>query len=112
MALKTEDLITQGLTQEQVNYVMAEYGKEINPLKSDRDNLRSQLNTAQATLKSFEGVNISELQTKVADLTKELENKETEYKQQLSERDFNEQLKEAIAASGARNAKAVIAMLD
>lgn len=112
MALKTEDLITQGLTQEQVNYVMAEYGKEINPLKSDRDNLRAQLNTAQATLKSFEGVNISELQTKVADLTKELENKETEYKQQLSERDFNEQLKEAIAASGARNAKAVIAMLD
>lgn len=112
MALKTEDLQAQGMTQEQINYVMAEYGKEVNPLKADRDNLREQLQSAQATLKSFEGVNVTELQTKVADLTKNLETKEAEYQQKLSERDFNDSLKEAITASGARNVKAVMAMLD
>lgn len=112
MALKTEDLQAQGLTQEQINFVMSEYGKEINPLKSDRDNLRSQLQTAQATLKSFEGVNVNDLQNKIITLTNDLATKETEYQQKLADRDFNDALKEAISASGARNAKAVMALLD
>lgn len=112
MALKTEDLQAQGLTQEQINYVMAEYGKEVNPLKADRDTLRTQLQTAQSTLKSFEGVNVAELQGKITQLTNDLAAKDTEYQQKLSDRDFNDTLKEAISAAGARNAKAVMALLN
>lgn len=112
MALKTEDLLAQGLTQEQVNYVMAEFGKEINPIKAERDNLRTQLNTAQTTLKSFEGVNVTELQGKITQLTNDLANKEAEYQSSIAEREFNDLLKEVISASGARNATAVAALLD
>lgn len=112
MALKTEDLLAQGLTQEQVNYVMAEHSKEINPLKTDITSLRTQLQTAQTTLKSFEGVDISELQNKVTTLTNDLATKEAEYQQKLADRDFNDNLKETISSFGARNTKAVMALLD
>lgn len=112
MALKTEDLQAQGLTQEQINYVMAEHGKEINPLKSEKDNLRTQLQTAQTALKSFDGVNVAEYQQKIAKLTKDLADKEAEYLRNIADRDFNDTLKEAISASGARNSKAVMALLD
>ena len=64
--MKTEDLQAKGLSQDQIDYVMAEYGKDINGIKQERDNYKTQLSTAQATLKSFEGVNVSELQGKIA----------------------------------------------
>lgn len=35
--MKREDLTAKGLTTEQIDFVMAEYGKEINPLKAERD---------------------------------------------------------------------------
>ena len=34
--MNTDDLKAQGLTQEQIDFVMAEHGKVVNPLKSDR----------------------------------------------------------------------------
>ena len=84
--MKTEDLQAKGLTQEQIDYVMAEYGKDINGIKQERDTYKTQLCTAQATLKSFEGVNISELQGKIQTLTTDLANKDAEYQKQLAER--------------------------
>lgn len=76
--MKTEDLQAKGLTQEQIDYVMAEYGRELNGVKQDRDNYKAQLAAAQATLKSFEGVNVQELQGKITQLTSDLAVKETE----------------------------------
>lgn len=35
--MKTEDLQAKGLSQEQIDYVMAEYGKDINGIKQERD---------------------------------------------------------------------------
>lgn len=112
MALKTEDLKAQGLNQDQINYVMAEYGKELNPLKTDRDNLRSQLNQAQATLKSFEGVDIAQLRNEVSRLETELRNKDAAYQKKMADRDFNDLLNSIVTGSKARNTKAVIAQLD
>ena len=43
MILKTEDLQKQGLNQDQINYVMAAVGKEVNALTAERDNYKSQL---------------------------------------------------------------------
>ena len=106
--MKTEDLQAKGLTQEQIDYVMAEYGKDINGIKQERDTYKTQLCTAQATLKSFEGVNISELQGKIQTLTTDLANKDAEYQKQLAERDFNDLLKTTAEGFKPRDIKAVM----
>ena len=110
--MKTEDLQAKGLTQEQIDYVMAEYGKELNGIKQDRDNYKTQLTTAQATLKSFEGVNVQELQSKITQLTTDLANKETEYQKQIADRDFNDLLKTTAEGYKPRDMKAVMPFLD
>lgn len=110
--MKTEDLQAKGLTQEQIDYVMAEYGKDINGIKQDRDNYKTQLETAQTTLKRFEGVNVSELQGKISTLTTDLANKEAEYQRQLADRDFNDLLKTTAEGYKPRDIQAVMPFLD
>lgn len=110
--MKTEDLQARGLTQEQIDYVMAEYGKELNGIKQDRDNYKTQLTAAQTTLKSFEGVNVQELQGKIIQLTADLANKETELQKQIADRDFNDLLKATAEGYKPRNLKAVMPFLD
>lgn len=46
--MKTEDLKAQGLTDEQIAFVMAENGKDINREKVKADSYKSQLETAKA----------------------------------------------------------------
>ena len=66
--MRREDLTAKGLTAEQVDFVMAEYGKELNPLKAERDSYKAQLDTAQASLKAMEGIDAAGLQTKITEL--------------------------------------------
>lgn len=74
--MKREDLTAKGLTAEQVDFVMAEYGKELNPMKAERDSYKAQLDTAQASLKAMEGIDAAGLQTKVTELTNQLKGKD------------------------------------
>lgn len=62
--MKTEDLQAKGLTQEQIDFVMAEYGKDLNAVKAERDGYRSQLDTAQTSLKAMEGIDAAGLRRK------------------------------------------------
>lgn len=110
--MKREDLTAKGLTAEQVEFVMSEYGKEHNPLIAERDGLKSQLATAQASLKALEGVNVTELQRKITDLTNTLSGKDAEIEKVKADAQFNELLKDAIRGAGARSEKAVIPFLD
>lgn len=113
--MNTEELQKQGLTQEQINYVMAEYGKELNPIKADRDNLRTQLDNAQESLKEFEGIdlkNVEELETKVNTLTQDLKNARKEGDDKVADLKFGMALEAAIRKAGGRNEKAIMAMLD
>lgn len=112
MVLKTEDLQKQGLTQEQINYVMAEVGREVNAITADRDTYKSQLETAQTTLKGFEGINVSELQGKITKLTNSMTAKDTEYQKQIADRDFSDLLKTTAAGYNPRDIKAVMPFLD
>lgn len=109
---RTEDLRAKGLSQEQIDFVMAEVGREFNAITTDRDSYKTQLETAQATLKSFEGVNVSELQGKVTQLTAELAAKDAEMKKQLADRDFNDLLKATAEGFKPRDLKAVMPFLD
>lgn len=101
-----------GLEKEIVDKIMEANGADIENLKSARDEYKRQLGEAQKTLKSFDGVDVQELQGKIATLTNDLAAKDTEIQQKLADRDFNDALKEAISSAGARNAKAVMALLD
>lgn len=82
---------------------------EVEKLRTSRDNYKSQLETA---LKKFEGVNVDELKGEIKKLNGELETKETEYQTRIADMEFNSVLDGAISESGARNTKAVKALLD
>lgn len=110
--MKREDLTAKGLTAEQVDFVMAEYGKELNPMKAERDSYKSQLDTAQASLKAMEGVDAAGLQTKITDLTNQLKGKDTEIAQIRSDYAFDSAVNDAIRKASGRNEKAIRALLD
>lgn len=117
--MKTEFLKELGLTEEQIKAVFAENGKDIKgeqdklePMKTQIEDLTSQLTTAKDTLKSFDGVDVKELQGKITQLSTDLSAKETEYQTKLADMEFNAQLDGSIGLLGAKNAKAVRALLD
>ena len=112
MILKTETLKEKGLTQEQIDFVMAEVGKEINSLTVERDSYKTQLDTAQASLKAMEGIDPADLNRQISDLSAKLSGKDAEIEKIKADYAFNDGLKEAIRKSGARNSKAVMALLD
>lgn len=104
-----EDL---GLEKEAIDRIMAENGSDIEKVKTERDAYKTQLDTAQQTLKSFEGVNVSELQGKITALTNDLAQKDNQYQAQLAERDFHDLLKTTAAGYRPRDIKAVMPFLD
>lgn len=110
--MKREDLTAKGLTQEQVDFVMAEHGKELNPVIAERDSYKTQLSTAQASLEGLKGVDVAALQSKITDLTNQLSGKDDEINRVKADAQFNELLKDAIRGAGARSEKAVMPFLD
>lgn len=101
-----------GLEKEQIDQIMTENGKDINRERQKADTLKTQLDEAKNTLKTFEGVNVTELQGKVAQLTADLTAKETEYQGKIAEMEFDRVLETALTGANVRNAKAVRALLD
>ena len=112
MILKTETLKEKGLTQEQIDYVMAEVGKEVNTLTTERDNYKEQLGTATAALEKFKDVDPAAMQGEIDKLNQQLKDKDAEYAAKEADRVFSDTLKEAIKIAGGRNAKSVMALLD
>ena len=108
-----EDL---GLEKDNIDKIMAENGADINKTKDGLNTqiteLTEQLNTAKETLKSFEGVDVKDLQGKVSQLTTDLATKDTEYQQKMADRDFSDMLRTVITTAGGKNEKAVMALLD
>lgn len=81
-------------------------------LTAESDNYRSQLETAQTALQKFDGIDVDNLKGEIQKLTDNLKTKETEYQTKLADMEFNNSLDNAITASGAKNLKAVRALLD
>lgn len=108
-----EDL---GLEKEIIDKIMDENGSDLEKnkakLEAQRDNYKSQLETAQNALKEFEGVDVKNLQEKINTLNDELRRKDTEYTQKIADMEFNSVLDGVISSSGAKNSKAVKALLD
>lgn len=110
--MKREFLEGLNLEKDVIDQIMAENGRDITREKQRADGLKSQLDEARETLKGFEGVNVTELQGKVAQLTADLAAKDAEHQAKLADIEFQTVLDAAIAGSKARNPVAVKALLD
>lgn len=114
--MKRKFLEDLGLEKEVIDKIMAENGSDIEAEKTKAkeqvDNLQGQLDTVNESLKKFDGVDVETLKGEISTLQTTLKTKETEFQNQLADRDFNQQLEAAISAVGAKNAKAVKALLD
>ena len=102
--METEKLLEKGLTQEQVNFVMSENGKdlrklqkEVSDLTSERDNFKERAETAEETLKGFEGKDFEAITKERDDWKKKAEEAEKNYNQKEAERVKQDLLKEAFA---------------
>ena len=85
--MKTEDLQAQGLNPEQIKFVMAEYGKGVNPIKvelttaqtdvqrltGEKSTLETSMKDLQEKLDGFKDVDVSKLKGQIATLTTDLQ---------------------------------------
>lgn len=112
--MKREDVKNKipGITDEQLNWIMQENGADINreksaatALQTQLDNANAQLKTAQDGLKAFDGVDVAGLQAKVTQLQNDM-------KAQAEGFAFDNALDAAILGKKGRSVKAVRALLD
>ena len=112
--MKREDVKNKipGITEEQLNWIMQENGADINreksaatALQTQLDNANAQLKTAQDGLKAFDGVDVAGLQAQVTKLKADM-------KAQAEGFAFDNALNAAIMSKKGRSVKAVRALLD
>lgn len=117
--MKTEDLKSKGLTEEQIAYVLAENGKDIKKfqtenanLTEERDQLKQRAETAEETLKKFDGLDPENAKKELETWKQKAKDLEKDYADKIAQRDFDDSVKEAITAAKGKNAKAIRALLD
>lgn len=86
----------------------ADYDK----IAGQRDEYKSSLDTVNAKLKEFDGVDVAELKGRIETLQGDLKKKDDEYAAREADRAFNDSLDKAITAAGGRNPKAIRGLLD
>lgn len=91
---------------------IAEVKKTTDNLETDRDEWKQRAETAEETLKKFDGVDLETMQTELATWKQKAETAQAEYEQKIAERDFEDILKSAISEAKGRNEKAIRANLD
>lgn len=106
------------LTDEQKTSISKDMGENYKTI-ADWQKQHDKVQTLEATLKetqeklrAFDGVDAAALNREIANLKSDLEKKDADYQAQIADRDFQDMLKEAIAAANGRNAKAITALLD
>lgn len=100
--MKTAELTALGITEEVATQVLAMNGKdienakntvaaakdkEIATLTTERDGLRSQLDTANETLKKFEGIDPQQIQTELQTYKTQAEEAEKKFTREITARD-------------------------
>jgi hypothetical protein len=79
------------------NYkTIAEHTKVTGKLESERDDYKTKFETADTTLKGFEGVNVEDLQAEVKKYKEVADTAQKDYESKIYERDFNDTLKDLI----------------
>lgn len=79
------------------NYkTVAEFDKKIGKLEAERDGLKEQYDTVSETLKSFDGVDVDGMKKQLEEAQKKAEDAEKAYNARLTEREFDDALREAL----------------
>lgn len=112
--MDAETLKGFGLDDTQVKSVMAEYGKNINPLKQERDSIKEQLEdvTGKLTEAQKQAEQGSDLSEQLKTLQADFDKSKSEAEDNLKATKKSYEIQNALTAAGAKNAKAVTALLD
>ena len=98
------------------NYkTMADYDKQTEKLNKANDTIKASdtaMKDLQTKLDEYKDVDVSAMNQRITDLETEKGNIESDYQKKLAERDFNDLIKEGIAAAHGKNVKAITALLD
>lgn len=79
------------------NYkTIGEHDKKVKKLETERDGYKEQLDTANETLKGFEGVDVEEMNKKLEQYKTEKKEMEEKHKQEIYKRDFADALSKAM----------------
>jgi uncharacterized linocin/CFP29 family protein len=91
------------------NYkTVTDYEKQKDKLSAAEDKVK----TLTESLDKFKDVDADKLNGEIADLKKQLEEKDKTFASQIADRDFDDLVKDAIAEAKGRNPKAIKALLD
>lgn len=124
--MKREDLEALGMTKEQIDKVLDMHHTEYDPVKKDLDIVQADLTaekektaTQETTiadlkkdLEEFKDADVSGLQNKITNLENDIKTIEAAHQQEISDRDFNDLLKESISSANGLNPKAITSLLD
>lgn len=92
--MKTEELTALGLTEDQVKQVFALNGKDVEAAKAakdktiadltaERDGLKTRLDTAETTLKKFEGIDPQQIQQEIQTYKTQAEDAEKKFAREI-----------------------------
>lgn len=98
------------------NYkTMTDYDNQIKKLDAANDTIKANdtaMKDLQDKLDGFKDVDVSGLNQRIKDLETEKTNIQKDYDAKIADRDFNDLVKESIAAVNGKNPKAITALLD
>lgn len=97
--MKKEELLELGLTEEQIQGVFKLNGQDINSIKSERDNLKSELEVANNKISE-----LGDYENVKAEVEK--------YKNEISDLKLNHSIENSLMKSKVKNPKAAKALLD
>lgn len=116
--MKTAELTALGITEEQATQILAMNGKDIENAKStvtaakdkeiatlttERDGYKSQLDTATATLKKFEGIDPEKIQQELQAYKTQAEETEKRFSREITQRDQKDWLKAKLDEYGVKS---------
>lgn len=73
-----------------------EFTNKVKKVETERDNYKSQLDTANETLEGFKDVDVKDLQKQLEDYKVKTKQQEEDFKQQIADRDFRDALTKEI----------------
>lgn len=98
------------------NYkTVSDYETQADKLKVANETIKlndTAIGDLKKQLEEFKDIDVSKLNDRIKELEEEKKMLETDYQKQLADRDFDDIVKDSIAAAHGRNAKAITALLD